>query len=216
MTKPSARNCIGFVGNSSFVITIKTLSVHDWQTADALAMLDAVRDDASGRKLRLFACALFDGPRWGAVADIVAAGVRQAEGTATRAGVKHFQAKVPNHPRFGVVFLAVCDDIRGRIRPVFSHEFADAILDRENHPHLLREIFGNPFRPVARDPAWLTRDVVALAGVIVALKAYDLMPILGDALQDTGCDSAAVLEHYRGDSPHVKGCWVIDLILGQS
>jgi hypothetical protein len=28
---------------------------------------------------------------------------------------------------------------------------------------LLREIFGNPFRPVAPDPAWLTPDVLALA-----------------------------------------------------
>ncbi|MBP3960507.1 hypothetical protein J8F10_35225 [Gemmata sp. G18] len=40
-------------------------------------------------------------------------------------------------------------------------------------------------------------------------------PILADALQDAGCDSADVLEHVRGPGPHVRGCWVVDLVLGK-
>src|SRR5262249_52505783 len=31
------------------------------------------------------------------------------------------------------------------------------------HADLLRDVFGNPFRPVVINPAWLTADVVALA-----------------------------------------------------
>jgi hypothetical protein len=42
------------------------------------------------------------------------------------------------------------------------------------------------------------------------------MPILADALQDAGCDHADILDHCRGDGPHVRGCWVVDLLLGKS
>jgi hypothetical protein len=80
---------------------------------------------------------------------------------------------------------------------------------------LLREIFGNPFRPVAVDPAWLTSTVVALARGIYEERAFDRMPILADALQEAGCDSEDVLDHCRGPGPHVRGCWVVDLVLGK-
>ncbi|MBN9121064.1 MAG: hypothetical protein J0I06_18250 [Planctomycetes bacterium] len=77
-------------------------------------------------------------------------------------------------------------------------------------------MFGNPFRPVAFDPAWLTSTVIALAAGIYEDKAFDRMPILADALQDAGCDSTDILNHCRGSGPHVRGCWVVDLILGIS
>ena len=81
---------------------------------------------------------------------------------------------------------------------------------------LLRDIFGNPFRPVSVDPAWLTSDVLALARGIYDDKAFDRMPILADALQDAGCADPDVLNHCRGDGPHVRGCWVVDLLLGKA
>jgi len=82
---------------------------------------------------------------------------------------------------------------------------------------LLRDIFGNPFRPVALGPAWLTSDVLALARGIYDEKAFDRMPILADALQDAGCTNEDVLAHCRdGLLPHVRGCWVLDLVLGKS
>jgi hypothetical protein len=82
---------------------------------------------------------------------------------------------------------------------------------------LLRDIFDNPFRPTEFSPAWLTSDVLALARGIYADKAFDRMPILADALQDTGCDSDEVLNHCRDTSAkHVRGCWVIDRILGKT
>jgi hypothetical protein len=44
-------------------------------------------------------------------------------------------------------------------------------------------------------------------------RAFDRMPILADALQDAGCDNEDVLNHCRGSGPHVRGCWVVDLVL---
>ena len=80
---------------------------------------------------------------------------------------------------------------------------------------LVREIFGNPFRPITLDPSWLTSTVLALATGIYQEKAFDRMPILADALQDAGCDNEEVLNHCRQPGDHVKGCWVVDLILSK-
>jgi hypothetical protein len=79
----------------------------------------------------------------------------------------------------------------------------------------VRDILGNPFRPMAVDPAWLTSAVVSLAEGIYAHRAFDRWPILADALQDAGCDSADVLNHCRWPGPHARGCWVVDLLLGK-
>jgi hypothetical protein len=46
-------------------------------------------------------------------------------------------------------------------------------------------------------------------------RDFTPMPILADALQDAGCDNAEILAHCRGDSPHIRGCWVVDLVLGK-
>jgi hypothetical protein len=81
---------------------------------------------------------------------------------------------------------------------------------------LVREIFGDPFRPVKAEPEWLTSDVVALARDIYAKRAFDQMGILADALQDAGCDNSDVLSHlYEPMGEHVRGCWVADMLLGK-
>ena len=80
---------------------------------------------------------------------------------------------------------------------------------------LLRDIFGNPFRPVTIDPRWLTSTVIDLADAIYTERAFDRMPILADALMDAGCDSEEIINHCRGPGPHVRGCWVVDLLLGK-
>ncbi|AWM42432.1 hypothetical protein C1280_28660 [Gemmata obscuriglobus] len=79
----------------------------------------------------------------------------------------------------------------------------------------MRDIFGNPFRPVVLNPAWRTSDALALARGIYDEGAFDRLPILADALQDAGCDSDDILNHCRGPGPHVRGCWVVDLVLGK-
>jgi hypothetical protein len=77
-----------------------------------------------------------------------------------------------------------------------------------------RDIFGNPFRLVTFDPAWLTSTAVAIASGMYESRDFTPMPILADALQDAGCDSDDILNHCRGPGPHVRGCWVVDLVLG--
>jgi hypothetical protein len=88
-------------------------------------------------------------------------------------------------------------------------------VERVRQCSLLRDIFGNPFRPVSVDPAWLTETVVALAEGIYHERAFDRMPILADALEDTGCDNADMLNHCRQPGEHVRGCWVVDLLTGR-
>ena len=80
---------------------------------------------------------------------------------------------------------------------------------------LVRDIFGNPFRLVAFDPRWRTADAVGLARGIYDERAFDRLPLLADALMDAGCAGEQVLEHCRSEGPHVRGCWVVDLVLGK-
>ena len=90
----------------------------------------------------------------------------------------------------------------------------------EEHIHqaaLLRDIFANPLRPVAFDAAWRTDTAVSLAKGMYESRDFGVMPILADALQDAGCDSEDVLNHCRDpEQTHVRGCWVVDLVLGKS
>ncbi len=88
--------------------------------------------------------------------------------------------------------------------------------ERQHQSLLLRDILGNPFRPVTVDPSWLTSDVVALASQMYESHDFTPMPILADALQDAGCDDAEVLDHCRGPGPHFQSCNVLDLIIGKS
>src|SRR5262245_29947109 len=80
--------------------------------------------------------------------------------------------------------------------------------------NLLRDIFGNPFRPVEFDPAWRRDTALTLARQMYESREFSAMPILADALQDAGCDNEDVLNHCRdANATHVRGCWVVDLVL---
>jgi hypothetical protein len=78
---------------------------------------------------------------------------------------------------------------------------------------LLRCVTGNPFRTVPFDPHWLSFLVTTLAQTMYESRDFSPMPILADALEEAGCDNAAVLAHCRGNEPHLRGCWVVDLVL---
>lgn len=93
---------------------------------------------------------------------------------------------------------------------------------RKQLARLLREVVGNPFTPPRFDPAWRTSTALDVARVIFDDRAFDRMPILADALLDADCDEEAMLRHCRGtelgvkEQPqHVRGCWVVELILGR-
>ena len=85
---------------------------------------------------------------------------------------------------------------------------------------LLRDVLGNPFRPVSLDPTWLTPTVVGLAQAAYDERILpagtldaDRLAILADALEDASCTDTAILSHLRGTGPHVRGCWVVDCLL---
>jgi hypothetical protein len=82
--------------------------------------------------------------------------------------------------------------------------------------NLLRELVGNPFRPVPFKPAWRIPAVTSLAQGIYDDRRFQDLPILADALEEAGCTITDLLSHLRGPGPHVRGCWALDLVLGKS
>jgi hypothetical protein len=89
--------------------------------------------------------------------------------------------------------------------------------ERVCQAELLHDLVGNPFRPFVVDPAWLVFHdgvVMKLARVIYEEDRFGDLPILADALEEAGCGDAETLEHCRGRSPHFRGCWVVDALLG--
>jgi hypothetical protein len=84
---------------------------------------------------------------------------------------------------------------------------------------LVREVFGNPFRIDWLMPGWVEWNdgtVPRLARTIYADRRFEEMPVLGDALEEAGCADAEVLEHCRSSVGHVRGCWLLDALLGRS
>jgi hypothetical protein len=93
---------------------------------------------------------------------------------------------------------------------------------------LLRDVIGSPFRPVPPKRgvkrwkeqlrsllAWNHGTVPRIAQAIYDERSFDRMPILADALEDAGCTDRAMLDHCRQPVKHVRGCWVVDLLLGK-
>jgi hypothetical protein len=87
--------------------------------------------------------------------------------------------------------------------------------ERAAQAAIAREIFGNPFRPDGFSPAWRTDTVLVLARLIYESCDFGALPILADALQDAGCEDHELLAHCREPGAHVRGCWVLDLVLGK-
>jgi hypothetical protein len=80
---------------------------------------------------------------------------------------------------------------------------------------LVRDIFGNPFRPVPFDPSWRTDRTAGIAAKLYEDRDFTGVPVLADALEEAGCDNTDIIVHCRGPGPHVRGCWVVDLLLGK-
>jgi hypothetical protein len=80
---------------------------------------------------------------------------------------------------------------------------------------LLREIMGDVFKPCTFDAKCRSTIVTDIARSVYESKDFAAMPVLADALEESGCSDSAILEHCRGDSRHYRGCWVVDLILNR-
>jgi hypothetical protein len=138
--------------------------------------------------------------RWGA--DWAARNAVQA--------VAESRLRIPGPPNSGEK-----GEIRAWLRSRKEREQSIEHSERTIQTARLRDIFGNPFRPATFDPSWRTINVVGLAQTIYDERAFDKMPELGDALERAGCRNVAILSHCREPGEHVRGCWVVDVVLGK-
>jgi hypothetical protein len=206
-------------------------------------MLDALRTcgQRQGRKLRLLACAALR-REWHrltspSVRTAVEAAERFADGAAgpeelgaARGAAAPEAARMCRSLWFGDeetsrdVWYSVAVHPSGRpLGDIVAHYTSVnstprslfALRTQRAEAGLLRDIFGNPFRPIAFSPEWRTDTALSLAWQMYDSRDFSAMPILADALQDAGCDRADVLDHCRGPGVHVRGCWVVDMVLGK-
>jgi hypothetical protein len=109
--------------------------------------------------------------------------------------------------------------VGGLAGPVESAAWSAATRDESRAQcRILRDLFGNPFRPVAVDPSRLAggRAAVEIARGIYEGPAFDRLPVLADALAEGGCTDADAIAHCRSEEGHVRGGWVVDAVLGKT
>ena len=185
-------------------------------------MLRHVRGYASERKHRLFAVACcrafadrFPTPAYHDLLELVTV---FADGTIARVEMMKGYRAPGSNSQLAMAVAGTTDPNAGYaaqktlLRTLEWHDWVPATSPQD----LLRDIFGNPFRPVAFDPAWRTEAVVGLARGAYEDRAFDRLPALADALEDAGCADADILSHCRSAGSHVRGCWVVDLLLGKT
>lgn len=207
------------------------MTEREWLEADSpRPLLASLKDWASWRKLRLLACAYC---RAALIADRrVQEAIEVAELFADDRCSEHDLACFNQAAAEYLVEVATeYDDYSGDAACLVTHgdpwEAVGGLLHqmafrwRSNLPEcrriqaaLVREIFGNPYRPVIANSEWVTPTVRSIADEIYETRSFDPMPVLADALEDAGCCEADVLHHCRQFQPHVRGCWVIDLLSG--
>jgi len=191
----------------------------EWLTCDdprrMLGFLNVRR--TSPRKLRLFVCAC------------------RRQGRIHRAGEENRLRIVELAERYSDGELLAGELlVSGDPAVLASAEVAEEV-NSDCRARLIRDIFVNPFRPLpplGRRAASLWERELDSAlrwngGVIpdLARAAYEerILPagtlhparlaVLADALEEAGCTNADILGHLRGPENHVRGCWVVDVLL---
>jgi hypothetical protein len=178
----------------------------------------------SDRKARLYAraCARRAWPliREGRLAKVVDIAEKYADGVA---GASEFASVLPSIARRSDHWAVTLSLLGFPLDPQTVAANCTVALGPTESSYqaaLLRDIVANPFAPPPHlDPAWLKwqdATVLRMATAIYEESAFGRMPLLGDALMDAGCDEEAVLAHCREQGAvHVRGCWVLDLLLGK-
>jgi hypothetical protein len=205
------------------------MTEQEWlESTDPQSILDFLHGKASDRKLRLAACGcarqILKMRKDGYGSDILSAAERYADRVAGGPDrlaaaqlVQHTLQRAPlSQTRFGASMLdaTTAQDAWVALRETL-HWAACLVDDRRVLFDCLRDVLGNPFSRVTLTPCWGTSNVVGMAEAIYDDRAFDRLPILADALEDAGCDNADILRHCREPGKHVRGCWVVDLVLGK-
>jgi hypothetical protein len=208
-----------------------------YESRDPEAMLRSVKDTASERKLRLLGCACCR-RIWGELVDERSrTGIEISERFAD-GGASEVELDAAKHSASDC-----CDDLEDRCLKTLPRQELDIAEKNWNAAEmawkatvgwydiyeitygatmfsvdvvgLLRDLFDNAFRSITFDSRWQTSTVIDLARLIYDARNFDRMPILADALIDAGCDNEDVINHCRAADQHVRGCWLIDLLLGK-
>jgi hypothetical protein len=144
-------------------------------------------------------------------------------------------AEGPDNPGWAAAYYVACDTFdaetaafyaRAALSPRVRQSGINAadpgepelVAEARAQGELIREIVGNPFRPATVAAAireWNAGAVVKMAQGIYDDRAFERMPILADALAEAGCTDPAILEHCRASRTHVRGCWVVDLLIAR-
>jgi hypothetical protein len=193
----------------------------EWRACDdPWPMLEFLQGKASDRKLRLFACACcrhhapFGEDR--ELQEAVALTERHADGMLPTAEYPRYNTFQHHSLITGVasgISQTPGSGWRAAYRCALSASSGNA-REAAAQCRLLRCVLGNPFRPVRPDPAWQNPHAMALARTIYDDRRWELLPLMADLLEEAGCP-AAVSEHCRSEGPHMRGCWVVDLVLGK-
>jgi hypothetical protein len=217
----------------------------EWLTCtDPMPMLEyeKQRPSGSGRKQRLFACAccrqvddLFEDAR---CLEAVQVGEQFAEGSADADDVvaafevTYELVEEQRNTQGDATVIADLANLTCQESSeiaCYAYQYLLDLTVEDIRPvrqvwglHVVRCIFGNPFRPISVNSAWQTPTVTAVATAAYEERELpagtlnaDRLAVLADALEDAGCDNADILAHCRGSGPHVRGCWVVDLLLGK-
>jgi hypothetical protein len=212
------------------------MTAEEWQTSlDPDNLLDAAKASKrlTARKARLFACACYR-LVWDRITkDEIRTAVEMAEARADRRISQQeleryrYPMTDPHDDVMNWLAMSVQSLAIANMRPNYVAWEVRSSTDNDVYRHarrgipcrpqadLVREVIANPFLLAAFDPRWRTSDVLGLARAIYEDRAFDRMPVLADALMDAGCADEQTLGHCRGAGPHVRGCWVVDLVLGK-
>ena len=99
-----------------------------------------------------------------------------------------------------------------------TYDYRGPLISRDICPRAPSTIkSASEFYPCDIPPevlAWNDGMLTKMAKAIYDAHSFHEMPILADAFEDAGCDSPMILNHLRGPNDHVRGCWVLDLLMG--
>jgi len=195
------------------------MSDDDWQSCtDPMVLLERLQGIATDRKLRLFAVAcsrriwqsLDESAR---IAVIVAE--QYADGYATAQDLRAARLACQTAGGNASWYSAASDPaIAARNAALSAQSGMDASSEQMDQAELLRDIFGESLASISTiDPNWHSAAVFALAQDICQGYAFNRMPELARAIIDAGCNEDPIVKHCLRNEGHVRGCWVLDLIL---
>jgi hypothetical protein len=206
------------------------MTEQEWlECTDPNPMLHFLRGKAGDRKVRLFCVAccrriwpLLTHGRSRAMVNVLE---RFADGESDVAAVKAAEKARDLSPSRAA--RAACEAARDSWRTAWAAARAVKIhwgearwaAESKAQAAAIRDLLGPlPFRTSTIDPSWLRWHdglPVSMARRMYESRDFSDMPVLADALEEAGCTDADILGHCRSGGEHVRGCWVVDLLLGK-